>query len=55
MSADKLNVFDVRKQGEWDGEHLEHAKHASLQFLNDHLADFSTYLIIAPLFSARSM
>ncbi len=41
MSADKLNVFDVRKQGEWDGEHLEHAKHASLQFLNDHLADFS--------------
>ena len=36
-----IKVCDVRKQGEWDGEHLEHAKHASLQLLNDHLADFS--------------
>ena len=40
MKADKLNVFDVRKQSEWDAEHLEHAKHTSLQFLNDHIADF---------------
>jgi hydroxyacylglutathione hydrolase len=41
MKAEKLNVFDVRKQGEWEAEHLEHAKHASLQFLNDHLAEFN--------------
>ena len=41
MKSDTLNVFDVRKPGEWDAEHLEHAQHASLQFLNDHLAEFS--------------
>ncbi len=42
MKVEKLNVFDVRKQGEWDGEHLEDAHHTSLQFLNDHLAEFKT-------------
>jgi glyoxylase-like metal-dependent hydrolase (beta-lactamase superfamily II)/rhodanese-related sulfurtransferase len=42
MKADKLNVFDVRKDGEWEAGHLENAKHTSLQFLNDHLAEFST-------------
>ena len=41
MKAEDLNVFDVRKQSEWEAEHLEHAKHASLQFLNDHLAEFN--------------
>lgn len=41
MKAGKLNVFDVRKQGEWDAEHLEAARFASLQFINDHLAGFS--------------
>ena len=41
MKKGKLNVFDVRKQGEWEAEHLENAKHASLQFLNDHLAEFN--------------
>jgi len=41
MKAGKINVFDVRKQGEWDAEHLEGATHTSLQFLNDHLAEFS--------------
>jgi len=30
MKAEDLNVFDVRKQSEWEAEHLEHAKHASL-------------------------
>jgi glyoxylase-like metal-dependent hydrolase (beta-lactamase superfamily II)/rhodanese-related sulfurtransferase len=42
MKSSDLNVFDVRKQSEWDGEHLEYANHASLQFLNDHLAEFKT-------------
>lgn len=41
MKTDKLKVFDVRKQGEWAAEHLEQAHHASLQFINDHLAEFS--------------
>ncbi|HMN05037.1 MAG TPA: MBL fold metallo-hydrolase [Flavobacteriales bacterium] len=37
----KLNIYDVRRPGEWDAEHLEDAKFTSLQFLNDHLAEFS--------------
>lgn len=37
----KLSVYDVRKPGEWDAEHLENAHFTSLQFLNDHLAEFS--------------
>ena len=41
MHGGKLNVFDVRKQGEWDAEHLESAHFASLQFINEHLAEFS--------------
>ena len=41
MKAEDLNVFDVRKQSEWEAEHLERSKPASLQFLNDHLAEFS--------------
>jgi len=41
MNAEKLNVIDVRKPSEWEAEHLEHAKHASLQFLNDNMAEFS--------------
>lgn len=40
MKAGELNIIDVRKPGEWQAEHLEGAKHASLQFLNDHLAEF---------------
>jgi glyoxylase-like metal-dependent hydrolase (beta-lactamase superfamily II)/rhodanese-related sulfurtransferase len=40
MQAGKLNVFDVRKPGEWNAEHLEQAKHVSLQQINDHLAEF---------------
>lgn len=39
--AGKLSVYDVRKPGEWDAEHLESARFTSLQFLNDHLAEFS--------------
>jgi len=41
MKSGKLNVYDVRKQSEWEAEHLEDAQFASLQFLNDHLAEFS--------------
>ncbi|MBO6516536.1 MAG: MBL fold metallo-hydrolase [Bacteroidia bacterium] len=33
-------VFDVRKQGEYDAEHLEGAHLTPLDFLNNHLAEF---------------
>ncbi|GEQ86112.1 MBL fold metallo-hydrolase [Patiriisocius marinistellae] len=33
-------VFDVRKDGEFENSHIPQAKHASLEFLNDHLNDF---------------
>ncbi len=38
---DKLHIYDVRKPGEWNAEHLEDAAFTPLQFLNDHLAEFS--------------
>ncbi|MCL4281740.1 MAG: MBL fold metallo-hydrolase [Flavobacteriales bacterium] len=38
---DKLHIYDVRKPGEWNAEHLEDATFTPLQFLNDHLAEFS--------------
>ena len=41
MENNKLKVFDVRKQSEWEAEHLEEVNHCSLQFLNDHIAEFS--------------
>ncbi|MEO0571015.1 MAG: MBL fold metallo-hydrolase [Bacteroidota bacterium] len=37
---DKAPVFDVRKQAEYDAEHLEDALLTPLDFLNDHLAAF---------------
>ncbi|HIB48154.1 MAG TPA: MBL fold metallo-hydrolase [Flavobacteriaceae bacterium] len=33
-------VFDVRKDGEWEGAHIPSAKHASLEFINEHLSKF---------------
>ena len=38
---DKLHIYDVRKPGEWNAEHLEDATFTPPQFLNDHLAEFS--------------
>jgi hydroxyacylglutathione hydrolase len=35
-----LNVFDVRKPGEFSNEHVEIAKSTSLDFLNNHLSEF---------------
>ena len=34
------SVFDVRKDGEYLSEHIDGAKHTSLEFINDHLAEF---------------
>lgn len=36
----KHRVFDVRKPGEYDSEHLTVAETTPLDFLNDHLAEF---------------
>lgn len=38
--AHSLAIFDVRKPGEWEAQHLVGARFTSLQFLNDHLAEF---------------
>ena len=35
-----LNIFDVRKPGEYASEHLPKAKNTSLDFINEHLNDF---------------
>jgi glyoxylase-like metal-dependent hydrolase (beta-lactamase superfamily II)/rhodanese-related sulfurtransferase len=34
------SIFDVRKDGEYAAEHVDGAKHTSLEFINDHLAAF---------------
>lgn len=40
LKSENLNVFDVRKPGEFANEHLEIAKTTPLDFLNDHLTEF---------------
>ncbi|HAY89850.1 MAG TPA: MBL fold metallo-hydrolase [Bacteroidetes bacterium] len=40
VTENKLPVFDMRKQGEWDSSHLEGAHHVCLSGLNEHLAEF---------------
>jgi hydroxyacylglutathione hydrolase len=39
--ASKLRVVDVRKDGEYEAEHVDGAWHASLQYINQNLAAFS--------------
>jgi glyoxylase-like metal-dependent hydrolase (beta-lactamase superfamily II)/rhodanese-related sulfurtransferase len=39
--ANKLRVVDVRKDGEYEAEHVDGAWHASLQYINQNLAAFS--------------
>lgn len=40
LQHQKVLVFDVRKPGEYQSEHLEIAESTPLDFLNDHLASF---------------
>ncbi|MBW3517860.1 rhodanese-like domain-containing protein [Flavobacterium sp. NKUCC04_CG] len=42
MQDDTLNVFDVRKPGEFEASHLEAVHHVPLDVLNDNIADFPT-------------
>ncbi|MBK8227573.1 MAG: MBL fold metallo-hydrolase [Flavobacteriales bacterium] len=41
LNAGKLRVVDVRKDGEYEAEHVDGAWHASLQYINQNLAAFS--------------
>lgn len=41
FNSGKLRVVDVRKDGEYLAEHVDGAWHASLQFINEHIAAFS--------------
>ncbi|HRQ85667.1 MAG TPA: rhodanese-like domain-containing protein, partial [Flavobacteriales bacterium] len=36
----KLHIYDVRRPGEWDAQHLVDAQFTPLQFINDHVGDF---------------
>jgi hydroxyacylglutathione hydrolase len=40
VETDGRKIFDVRKPGEWDTEHLPDAENTSLGELNNHLAEF---------------
>lgn len=40
LNMAKIPVFDVRKEGEFQAEHLKIAKHTPLDFINDYLAEF---------------
>lgn len=40
VAENHLPVFDVRKPGEYESEHLEIAESTPLDFINDHLAEF---------------
>ncbi len=40
LENDKVNVFDVRREGEYLSEHVLDAHNTPLDFLNNHLAEF---------------
>jgi hydroxyacylglutathione hydrolase len=40
LDEEAVPVFDVRKEGEFQSEHVENAHHTSLDYLNDHLTEF---------------
>jgi glyoxylase-like metal-dependent hydrolase (beta-lactamase superfamily II)/rhodanese-related sulfurtransferase len=40
LEQEKIPVFDVRRDGEYRSEHIEDAKHAPLNFINDYLSEF---------------
>ncbi len=42
IEKDQVHVFDVRKESEYQSEHIEKAKNTPLDFLNNYLTDFPT-------------
>ncbi|WP_367391472.1 rhodanese-like domain-containing protein [Lewinella sp. LCG006] len=41
QQAGEIHILDVRKPGEWSGEHLEGAQHFPLDFLNNHMGEIN--------------
>lgn len=41
QSGEERTILDVRKPGEWGGEHLENAQHFALDFINEQMAEVS--------------
>jgi glyoxylase-like metal-dependent hydrolase (beta-lactamase superfamily II)/rhodanese-related sulfurtransferase len=41
QKAGEIHILDVRKPGEWSGEHLEGAQHFPLDFLNNHMGEIN--------------
>ncbi|QDO95555.1 MBL fold metallo-hydrolase [Formosa sediminum] len=39
LETENVEVFDVRKDAEYTSEHIENAKNASLEFINDYLSE----------------
>ncbi len=37
----ELNILDVRKPGEWSGEHIENATHFALDYINKQMGDIN--------------
>jgi len=42
QKAGEIHILDVRKPGEWSGEHLEGAQHFPLDFLNNHMGEINS-------------
>ena len=42
LKADQIPVFDVRKPGEYEAEHIVSASSTPLDFINNHLSEFPT-------------
>ncbi len=40
LDKENLPIFDVRKSGEYQSEHVVNAKHTPLDYLNDYLSEF---------------
>lgn len=40
LNNESVSIFDVRKEGEFNSEHIKVAKNTPLDFLNDHLSEF---------------
>ena len=40
LEADNISVFDVRKPGEYQNEHMENVPNTPLDFINNHLQEF---------------
>lgn len=39
QDASDINILDVRKPGEWSGEHIETAQHFALDFINSNMSE----------------